>query len=150
METLSSKLPNLEVLDLSENYLSNDILPSLEGFTSLKQLDLSNTELDSDRHMEGVGCNFSVSLVKMSSEFLVLNDIFLSALCSTLTNLEVLHLSFNNFNHTDIASALSGLSSLKSLNLAYSKLSWRSILSILSTSQIFILCFLLETISNSL
>jgi len=54
METVSSKLSNLEVLDISGNYLTNDIFPSLEGFTSLKELYLSQTELDSDLHMEGI------------------------------------------------------------------------------------------------
>ncbi|XP_047148461.1 receptor-like protein 1 [Vigna umbellata] len=47
-----------------------------------------------------------------------------------LKNLEVLDLSYNNFNDSDIASALSGLSSLKSLNLGYSELTPRSILNI--------------------
>ncbi|WVZ07316.1 hypothetical protein V8G54_020662 [Vigna mungo] len=98
-ETLSSKLLRLEVLDISWNYLTNDILPSLGGFTSLKELYLSGNELDSDNHIQGV-------------------------------NLEVLDLSYNNFNDSDIASALSGLSSLKSLNLGYSQLTPRSILNI--------------------
>ncbi|KAK7373667.1 hypothetical protein VNO80_07083 [Phaseolus coccineus] len=102
LETLSSKLPNLEVLDISDNYLTNHILPSLEGFTSLKELYLLDTGLDSDLHME--------------------------ALCSKLRNLEVLDLSYNNFNHSDIGSALSGLSSLKFLYLGDSELTWRSIL----------------------
>ncbi|BAT96202.1 hypothetical protein VIGAN_08310100 [Vigna angularis var. angularis] len=50
-----------------------------------------------------------------------------AGLCSTLRNLEVLRLSYNNFNQTDIGSALSGFSSLKSLYLDNSALSWRSI-----------------------
>ncbi|KOM41522.1 hypothetical protein LR48_Vigan04g172000 [Vigna angularis] len=37
-ETLSSKLLRLEVLDISWNYLTNDILQSLKGFTSLEEL----------------------------------------------------------------------------------------------------------------
>ncbi|KAK7373857.1 hypothetical protein VNO80_07277 [Phaseolus coccineus] len=110
LETLSSKLPNLEVLDISENYLTNHILPSLEGFTSLKELYLWETGLDSDLHIE--------------------------ALCSKLRNLELLDLSDNNFNHTDIVSALSGLSSLKSLYLVNSGLTWRSILNISKLSSL--------------
>ncbi|XP_027927453.1 receptor-like protein 13 [Vigna unguiculata] len=86
-ETLSSKLLRLEVLDISQNSLTNDILPSLGGFTSMKELYLSDTGLDSDSHIQG--------------------------LCSMLKNLEVLDLSYNNFSDSDIASALSGLSSLK-------------------------------------
>ncbi|QCE11876.1 LRR receptor-like serine/threonine-protein kinase FLS2 [Vigna unguiculata] len=103
-ETLSSKLLRLEVLDISQNSLTNDILPSLGGFTSMKELYLSDTGLDSDSHIQG--------------------------LCSMLKNLEVLDLSYNNFSDSDIASALSGLSSLKSLNLGYTQLTPRSILNI--------------------
>ncbi|XP_068503120.1 cuscuta receptor 1-like isoform X4 [Phaseolus vulgaris] len=112
-ETLSSKLPNLEVLRISGIYLTNHILPSLEEFTSLKILSLQDTGLDSDLHIE--------------------------ALCSKLRNLEVLDLSYNNFNHTDIGSALSGLSSLNSLYLENSGLTWRSILNISKLSSLEIL-----------
>ncbi|XP_027929310.1 receptor-like protein 56 isoform X2 [Vigna unguiculata] len=101
-ESVSPKLrSNLEVIDLSRNYLSNDILASMEGFTSLKELYLSGNLLDSDLHFQ--------------------------ALCSSFKNLEVLDLSYNNLNHTDIGSALTGLSSLNSLYLTNSQLSWRSI-----------------------
>ncbi|KAK7339812.1 hypothetical protein VNO77_20497 [Canavalia gladiata] len=103
-ETLSSKLLNLEVLDISGNNLDNDILPSLWGFVSLKKLYLSGIGLDSDLHIQG--------------------------LCSMLKDLEVLDLSGNNFNDSDIAFALNGLSSLKSLNLGSNEISFRSILNI--------------------
>lgn len=83
------------------NNLTNEILPSLRGFTSLKELQLSSIGLDSDLHIKG--------------------------LCASLKNLEILHISGNNFNETDIGSALSGLSSLKSLNLQESKITLRSI-----------------------
>lgn len=52
-ETLSSKLLRLEVLDISLNSLTNDILPSLGGLTSLKELYLSETGLVSDNHIQG-------------------------------------------------------------------------------------------------
>ncbi|XP_022633988.1 LRR receptor-like serine/threonine-protein kinase GSO1 [Vigna radiata var. radiata] len=103
-ETLSSQLLRLEILDISQNTLTNDMLPSLGGFTSMKELYLSDTGLDSDNHIPD--------------------------LCSMLKNLEVLDLSGNNFNDSDIASALSELSSLKSLNLGYTQLTPRSILNI--------------------
>ncbi|KAL2626675.1 hypothetical protein AAZV13_07G126200 [Glycine max] len=45
-------LRNLEVLDISFNPLTNDILPSLGGFTSLKELYLSYIDLDSDLHIQ--------------------------------------------------------------------------------------------------
>ena len=41
----------------------------------------------------------------------------IACLCSSLMNLEVLHLTNNNFNHNDIEFALNGVSSLKSLYL---------------------------------
>ncbi|KAK2360991.1 receptor protein [Trifolium repens] len=98
LETISSKLLHLEVLDLSSNNLSTEILPSLRAFGSLKELYLNNTELDSDLHFQG------------------------------LKNLEILDISGNiNFRDIDIASALSGLSSLKSLNLGSSGITPRSI-----------------------
>ncbi|XP_057436860.1 cuscuta receptor 1-like isoform X2 [Lotus japonicus] len=103
-ETLSSKLLNLEVLDISANYLTNEILPSLGGFTSLKKLDLSQIGLNSDLHIQG--------------------------LWSKLMNLEVLDMSNNNFNDSDIGTALSGFLSLSSVNLKYSQMTPRSILNI--------------------
>ncbi|XP_028211990.1 receptor like protein 21-like [Glycine soja] len=112
-ETLSSKLRNLEVLNISNNYLTNDILPSLGGFTSLKELNLAGIQLDSDLHIQG--------------------------LCSLLRNLEVLDLSNNNYNHIDIGYALSRLSSLKSLNLGYNQLTSRSIFNISKLSSLEIL-----------
>ncbi|ESW12400.1 hypothetical protein PHAVU_008G109000, partial [Phaseolus vulgaris] len=113
-ETLSSKLPNLEVLDMSDNPLTNEILPFLGRFSSLKELYLAGTQLDSDLH-RNIG------------------------LCSMLMNLEVLDLSENNFNDSDIAYALSGLSSLKSLNLGDIQLTPRSILSLSKLSSLEIL-----------
>ncbi|XP_047156229.1 receptor-like protein 14, partial [Vigna umbellata] len=104
-ETLSSQLLRLEILDISQNTLTNDMLPSLGGFTSMKELYLSDTGLNSDIHIQG--------------------------LCSMSKNLEVLDLSYNNFNDSDIAYALRELSSLKSLNLGNTQLTPRSILIIL-------------------
>ncbi|KAH1241975.1 Receptor-like protein 13 [Glycine max] len=103
-------LRNLEVLDISFNPLTNDILPSLGGFTSLKELYLSYIDLDSDLHIQG--------------------------LCSSLRNLEILDLSSNNFNNSDITSALSGLSSLKFLDLSICQLTSRSIFSTSNTFHI--------------
>ncbi|XP_022635283.1 receptor-like protein 12 isoform X2 [Vigna radiata var. radiata] len=110
-ESLPPKLrSNLKALDISWNYLTNDILPYLEGLTSLKELYLGYNQLDSDLHFEG--------------------------LWSKLRNVELLDLSGNNFNQTDIGSALSGLLSLNSLYLGYSKLTWRSIYNISKLSSL--------------
>ncbi|KRH49258.2 hypothetical protein GLYMA_07G143500v4 [Glycine max] len=83
-ETLSSKLRYLELLDISVNSLTNDILPSLGGFTSLKELYLSDMDLVSDLHIQG--------------------------LCLSLKNLEILDLSANDI--TSVPSGLSSLKSL--------------------------------------
>ncbi|CAJ1803242.1 unnamed protein product [Sphenostylis stenocarpa] len=112
-ETLSSKVRNLEVLDISYNPLTNEILPFIGRFSSLKELYLARTKLDSDLHIQG--------------------------LSSTLMNLEVLDLSENNFNDSDIAYALSGLSSLKSLSLEDIQLTRKSIFSISKLSSLEIL-----------
>ncbi|WVZ02356.1 hypothetical protein V8G54_023162, partial [Vigna mungo] len=109
-ESVPKLRSNLKTLDIRWNYLTNDILPSLEGFTSLKELNLGENELDSNLNFEG--------------------------LWSTLRNLEVLDLSHNNFNQTDIGYALSGLSSLNSLYLTQSGLSWRSISNISKLSSL--------------
>ncbi|KAK2360986.1 receptor protein [Trifolium repens] len=101
LETITSKMLHLEVLDISDNNLNNEILPSLRGFTSLKELHLTQIGLVSDLHFQG--------------------------LCAVLKNLEILDISWNNFNDIDIASALSGLLSLKRLNLQQSEITPRSI-----------------------
>ncbi|WJX21923.1 hypothetical protein P8452_11287 [Trifolium repens] len=101
LEKLSSKLLHLEVLDIGYNNLTNEILPSLRGFRSLKELNLASIGLNSDLHIQG--------------------------LCAMLKNVEILDISDNNFNDTDIASALSVLSSLKNLNLQVNQITLRSI-----------------------
>ncbi|WVZ13469.1 hypothetical protein V8G54_011035 [Vigna mungo] len=111
---VSQKLrSNLEVLDISWNHLTNEIVHSVEGFTSLKELYLADNELDSDLDFQG--------------------------LCSKLRNLEVLDLSYNNCGQTDIGSVLSGLSFLKYLYLEKNELSWRSIYNISKLSSLEVL-----------
>ncbi|CAK8541833.1 unnamed protein product [Lathyrus sativus] len=113
LETISSKLLHLEVIDISYNYLTNEILPSLKGFTSLKELYLSDIRLDSDLHIQG--------------------------LCAILKNLEIIDISSNNFNDTDIGSALADLSTLKSLNLQSNQITWKSIQNISKLTSLEIL-----------
>jgi len=85
-----------------------------------------------------------------------MENIFFAAFCSSFKNLEVLDLSFNNFNHIDIGSALIGFSSLNSLNLIYNQLSWRSIYSMplytFHIIEIFIIClfFIIKYIQLSI
>ncbi|KAK2414555.1 receptor protein [Trifolium repens] len=115
LETISSKILHLEVLDLSYNNLTNEILPSLRGFTSLNELYLIDIGLDSDLHFQG--------------------------LCAVLKNLEILDISANNFYDIEIASAHSGLSSLKSLILHDSEITLRSIHNISKLRSLEILYF---------
>ncbi|XP_052199703.1 receptor-like protein 56 isoform X2 [Diospyros lotus] len=89
-----SMLTNLEVLDLSFNWINNSkILEFIGGISSLKSLNLQENELG--------------SLVDLTSfkKF------------RTLTNLEVLDLGYNGINNSKILEFIDGISSLKSLNL---------------------------------
>ncbi|KAL2626676.1 hypothetical protein AAZX31_07G135300 [Glycine max] len=105
-------LQNLEVLDLSSNDLDNAaILSCLDGLSSLKSLYLRDSRFN-------------------ASSF---HDLHIQGLCSSLRNLEILDLSRNNFNNTDITSVHSGLSSLKSLDLSNCQLISRSIFSLCSS-----------------
>ena len=55
-----SRLSNLQVLDLSGNDFSNNVLPSLSGLTSPKSLNLASNNLRSSIRIQGkFFCNFS-------------------------------------------------------------------------------------------
>ncbi|XP_059637851.1 receptor-like protein 14 [Cornus florida] len=88
-----SRLNNLQILDLSENYFDNNILASLNGLSSLKTLKLRQNYLVGLLYFQGFG--------KLSM----------------LSNLQILHLSYNNFNNNSILSSLNGFSSLRTLKL---------------------------------
>ncbi|CAJ1803497.1 unnamed protein product [Sphenostylis stenocarpa] len=117
LETLSSKLSNLEVLDISGNTLTNDILPSLEGFTSLKELHLSQTELDSDLHIEeNDGFKWPTNLQVLSLRECSLGNKFISSL-SGLGSLKSLDLSGNQLEGSVDISGSKSLSRLEELTL---------------------------------
>ncbi|XP_061972286.1 receptor-like protein 13 isoform X3 [Populus nigra] len=98
--TLSSKLRELHVLDLSYNkFYSDSILSCFTGLSSLKSLDLSWNTLTGSANFYG-----------------------LNVLSSRLKKLENLHLRGNQYNDS-IFSSLTGFSSLKSLDLSYNMLS---------------------------
>ncbi|WVZ07310.1 hypothetical protein V8G54_020656 [Vigna mungo] len=122
-ETLSSKLLRLEVLDIRSNYLTNDILPSLRGFTSLKELYLSDNELDSDNHMQDISKITSLEILDIEAN--QLNETILWHLEKDAftwpPNLQVLTLSLNSFSN-EFLSSLTGLQRLKSLDLSYNQL----------------------------
>ncbi|TYG78157.1 hypothetical protein ES288_D02G035700v1 [Gossypium darwinii] len=90
---LSSTLSNLEILDLSENYLNDSILLSLSELSSLRYLDLSHNKLEGSSHLRGF------------------------QLLSRLNNLETLDLSWNSLKNS-ILFHMRNLSSLKTLRLS--------------------------------
>ncbi|XP_038699722.1 receptor-like protein 15 [Tripterygium wilfordii] len=92
-EVLSSRLSNLEVLDLSYNKFDSSIISSLSEISSLKSLYLYENEMTSPTHKNDFGR------------------------LSRLRNLELLDLGYNNFDNK-ILSSLRDLSSLRVLNLA--------------------------------
>ncbi|TYG78086.1 hypothetical protein ES288_D02G028800v1 [Gossypium darwinii] len=142
---LSSTLSNLEILDLSRNYLNDSILLSLSELSSLRYLDLSYNRFERSSHPRGF--QWLSRLTKLETLHLsgnsLKNSIFLqmrnlSSLKTLslgdnqlggkllhiqdgtqmrlITNLEELDLSFNLFRNNTIF-FLQGLSSLKSLTL---------------------------------
>ncbi|TYH82249.1 hypothetical protein ES332_D02G046400v1 [Gossypium tomentosum] len=97
---LSSTLSNLEILDLSFNYLNDSILLSLSELSSLRYLDLSINKLEGSSHLRGF------------------------QLLSRLNNLETLDLSGNSLKNT-ILFHMRNLSSLKTLRLSGNQLKGR-------------------------
>ncbi|KAG4156901.1 hypothetical protein ERO13_D02G027500v2 [Gossypium hirsutum] len=97
---LSSTLSNLEILDLSENYLNDSILLSLSELSSLRYLDLSINKFEGSSHLRGF------------------------QLLSRLNNLETLDLSWNSLKNT-ILFHMRNLSSLKTLRLSGNQLKGR-------------------------
>ncbi|XP_027930231.1 receptor-like protein 56 [Vigna unguiculata] len=99
VETEALGLNNLEVLDLSNNSGTHNILSCVLESSSLKVLYLQFNNFDATSYQ---------------------------GLFSMLVNLEVLDLTMCEFSDDDIASALSALPSLKSLNLeSCTQLNWR-------------------------
>ncbi|KAL1111071.1 hypothetical protein V6Z11_D02G032200 [Gossypium hirsutum] len=99
---LSSTLSNLEILDLSYNYLNDSILLSLSELSSLRYLDLSYNQFEGSSHPRGSGFQ----------------------LLSRLNNLETLDLSWNSLKNS-ILFHMRNLSSLKTLRLRRNQLKGR-------------------------
>ncbi|KAK8308118.1 hypothetical protein V6Z12_D02G034900 [Gossypium hirsutum] len=97
---LSSTLSNLEIIDLSENYLNDSILLSLSELSSLRYLDPSSNKIEGSGHQRGF------------------------QLLSRLNNLETLDLSWNSLKNS-ILFHMRNLSSLKTLRLSGNQLKGR-------------------------
>ncbi|XP_040943980.1 receptor-like protein 14 isoform X5 [Gossypium hirsutum] len=90
---LSSTLSNLEILDLSFNYLNDSILLSLSELSSLRYLDLSSNKIEGSGHQRGLN-NLS-NLKYLDLSWNRIESISNKGL-NNLSNLKYLDLSGNN------------------------------------------------------
>ncbi|XP_022722208.1 receptor-like protein 12 [Durio zibethinus] len=114
---------NLEILDLSYNYLNDTILLSLSQLSSLKDLYLAGNLFTGSTYANGLNNLTNLKNLDLSSNRI---ESFQPSkqgkeMQLRMTNLEVLDLSSNLFKN-DTFAFLSGLSSLKSLNMGDNQL----------------------------
>ncbi|KAJ9560523.1 hypothetical protein OSB04_005683 [Centaurea solstitialis] len=109
-----SSLKKLEILDLSENSITNKTLPSLGALTSLRVLNLSLNELEG--YFPALGMCFALEKLEILD---LSNNNYMKGFdqVSLLKKLKVLNLGGNDFNESFITS-LSALPMLKSLDLS--------------------------------
>ncbi|KAL1111085.1 hypothetical protein V6Z11_D02G033500 [Gossypium hirsutum] len=123
---LSSTLSNLEILDLSENYLNDSILLSLSELSSLRYLDLSYNRFERSSHPRGF--QWLSRLIKLETLDLSGNSLKNSILLHmrNLSSLKTLSLRRNQ-----LGGKLLHIQELNHLaNLKYLDLSWNRIESI--------------------
>ncbi|KAK6228611.1 hypothetical protein SCA6_000951 [Theobroma cacao] len=115
---LSSRLGNLEILDLSDNYLNDSILLSLSELSSLKCLNLAANVLTGTSHVNGFE-SFS-RLSNLETLDLSGNSLKNSPLLhmGNLSSLKVLSLRRNNLGGTVRIHELNNLTNLKNLDLS--------------------------------
>ncbi|EOY19735.1 Receptor like protein 15, putative [Theobroma cacao] len=134
---LSSRLGNLEILDLSWNYLNDSILLSLSELSSLKYLNLADNVLTGTSHVNGSGFESFSRLSNLETLDLSWNSLKNSILLhmGNISSLKVLYLRGSNLGGTvrihDLSSNLfrnntfaflRGPSSLKSLDMSHNQL----------------------------
>ncbi|KAK7294625.1 hypothetical protein RJT34_17514 [Clitoria ternatea] len=116
---------HLNSLNLANNNIAACAANQGLMLSNLQVLDLSSTSLDNAAAVQSCVNGFSTS--PSLSTYHRFNATPSPGSQSMFINLEVLDMSFNNFNETDITSALTGLSSLRSLKLESTQLTSGSI-----------------------
>ncbi|KAL8232340.1 hypothetical protein R6Q57_002118, partial [Mikania cordata] len=123
IETLS-RLEKLEMLDLSSNFeIDNDILPSLTTLVSLKVLNLSFTNLEGDFPINGM-CSFIFFFGIVYNKYKNSNALFLNAVFENGFILKKLETLILDQNsfNETVISSLKFLPSLTNLDLSRNKL----------------------------
>nr|POE85713.1 putative inactive leucine-rich repeat receptor kinase xiao [Quercus suber] len=138
----SNILTKLQLLDLSGNDFSAQVLKSLIAFPSLKTLDLSNNNLEGSFTTKVSYCGLNGTLPDQGwCELKKLQEIDLSynnfegrlpSCMANLTSLRVLDLSNNHFNGNIVQTPLSSLTSLEYLSFSDNNFVIPSTLSFLS------------------
>ncbi|KAL1061033.1 hypothetical protein V6Z11_1Z050000, partial [Gossypium hirsutum] len=141
---LSSTLSNLEILDLSRNYLNDSILLSLSELSSLRYLDLSYNRFERSSHPRGF--QWLSRLTKLETLYLSGNSLKNSILLHmrNLSSLKTLSLSGNQLGGKLLH--IQGLSSLKSLTLFNNRL--QGSLDTKGTKAITLICIGLSNLTN--
>ncbi|XP_061951924.1 cuscuta receptor 1-like [Populus nigra] len=114
-----SRLNKLETLYLSFNNFNNSILSSLKGLLSLKHLHLDANQLKGSINTKEFDSLSNLEVLSLSyNNIQEFTTLRGSEGPSRLNKLQSLDLSFNNFNNS-ILSSLEGLNKLESLDLRY-------------------------------
>ncbi|KAL5166515.1 Receptor-like protein 1 [Glycine soja] len=118
-----ARLENLEVLDISYNYLDDaGILSCLDGLSSLKSLYLTDNRLNISSFHGNGGFTWPTGLQALDLRGNRLNNKFLPSL-NGLECLKYLYLSSNQLEGSLHISGLSGSTSLEILDLSYNNIS---------------------------
>nr|POE80222.1 lrr receptor-like serine/threonine-protein kinase gso1 [Quercus suber] len=114
-----SLLSKLEVLHLDYNNFNHSILQSLSGIASLKELDLSNNNLNGSIHIKEFKAFSNLEELYLSQNNI--HDFVTTKDSNILTKLQFLDLSGNDFN-AQVLESLTAFPSLKTLDLSNNNL----------------------------